>query len=69
MESRRRRSALTLSAIAALVVAAPLLTACGNDAHPGAAAIVKGDRISTAQLQSRVGAVRDAQRGAPRASR
>ncbi|WP_326689884.1 MULTISPECIES: SurA N-terminal domain-containing protein [unclassified Streptomyces] len=65
MESRRRRSALTLSAIAALVVAAPLLTACGNDAHPGAAAIVKGDRISTAQLQSRVGAVRDAQRGAP----
>ncbi|GAA2619391.1 SurA N-terminal domain-containing protein [Streptomyces axinellae] len=65
MESRRRRSALTLSAVAALVVAAPLLTACGNDARPGAAAVVKGDRISMAQLQSRVGAVRDAQRGAP----
>ncbi|MFI8852695.1 SurA N-terminal domain-containing protein [Streptomyces sp. 891-h] len=65
MESRHRRSALTLSAVAALVVAAPLLTACGNDAHPGAAALVKGDRISMAQLQSRVGAVRDAQRAAP----
>ncbi|MGP3976629.1 SurA N-terminal domain-containing protein [Streptomyces sp. 8N114] len=65
MESRHRRSALTLSAVAALVAAAPLLTACGDDAHPGAAALVKGDRISMAQLQSRVGAVRDAQREAP----
>lgn len=65
MESHRRRSALTLSSIAALVVAAPLLTACGNDAHPGAAAVIKGDRISMAQLQSRAGAVRDAQRAAP----
>lgn len=65
MESRHRRSALTLSAVAALVAAVPLLTACGNDAHPGAAALVKGDRISMAQLQSRVGAVRDAQRDAP----
>ncbi|MBE9498687.1 SurA N-terminal domain-containing protein [Streptomyces sp. GKU 257-1] len=62
MESRHRRSALTLSAAAALVAAAPLLTACGDDAHPGAAALVKGDRISMGQLQSRVGAVRDAQR-------
>ncbi|MBQ0866529.1 SurA N-terminal domain-containing protein [Streptomyces smyrnaeus] len=65
MESRHRRSVLTLSAVAALVAAVPLLTACGNDAHPGAAALVKGDRISMAQLQSRVGAVRDAQRDAP----
>lgn len=65
MESHRRRSALTLSSVAALVVAAPLLTACGNDAHPGAAAVVQGDRISVAQLQSKVGAVRDAQRAAP----
>ncbi|NSC22138.1 hypothetical protein FM076_13435 [Streptomyces albus subsp. chlorinus] len=65
MESRHRSSALTLSAAAALLAATPLLTACGNDAHPGAAATVKGDRISMAQLQSRVGAVRDAQREAP----
>ncbi|MEU7313872.1 SurA N-terminal domain-containing protein [Streptomyces sp. NPDC007083] len=65
MESRHRRSALTLSAAAALVAAAPLLTACGDDAHPGAAALVKGDRISMGQLQSRVGAVRDAQRAMP----
>ncbi|WP_369208892.1 SurA N-terminal domain-containing protein [Streptomyces sp. PU-14G] len=65
MESPRRRSALTLSAVAALLAATPLLTACGNDAHPGAAALVKGDRISMAQLQARVGAVRDAQRAEP----
>ena len=31
---RRRRTALLLSA--ALTAAAPLLTACGGDAHPGA---------------------------------
>lgn len=30
---RRRRTALTVSA--ALLIAAPLLAACGNDAHPG----------------------------------
>ncbi|GAB2784072.1 SurA N-terminal domain-containing protein [Streptomyces daliensis] len=65
MHSHRRRSALTVSAAAAIVVAVPLLSACGNDAHPGAAAVVKGDRISVAELQSRVGAVRDAQRAAP----
>ncbi|MDJ1136523.1 SurA N-terminal domain-containing protein [Streptomyces iconiensis] len=65
MERQYRRSALTLSSLAALVVAAPLLTACGNDAHPGAAAVIEGDRISMAQLQSRAGAVRDAQRAAP----
>ncbi|NGO68714.1 SurA N-terminal domain-containing protein [Streptomyces boncukensis] len=65
MERRRRRSVLTLSSAAALAAAAPLLTACGDDAHPGAAAVIKGERISVAQLQSRVGAVRDAQRDAP----
>lgn len=63
MHSRRRRSALT--AIAALAVTAPLLTACGQDAHPGAAAVVDGKRIGVAELQSRVGEVRDAQRSAP----
>jgi hypothetical protein len=63
--SRRRRSALTVSGAAALLVAAPLLTACGDDAHPGAAAVAGGERISMAQLQSKVEAVRDAQRAAP----
>ncbi|WP_327355553.1 SurA N-terminal domain-containing protein [Streptomyces sp. NBC_01304] len=58
----RRRTALAVSA--ALLAAAPLLTACGNDAHPGAAAVVGGDRITVAQLQSRVGEVRAAQQSA-----
>ncbi|MGW4273268.1 SurA N-terminal domain-containing protein [Streptomyces seoulensis] len=59
---RRRRTALVLSA--AIAAAAPLLTACGNDAHPGAAAVVGGQRITVAQLQSRVDEVRRAQRAA-----
>lgn len=59
---RRRRTALLLSA--AIVTAAPLLTACGNDAHPGAAAVVGGDRITVAQLENRVNEVRTAQRAA-----
>lgn len=58
----RRRTALALSA--ALLVAAPLLTACGNEAHPGAAAVVDGDRITVAQLDSRVKEVQQAQRAA-----
>lgn len=62
---RRRRPALTVSAVAALAAAAPLLTACGGEAHPGAAAVVDGGRISMGQLQSRVTEVRDAQRTAP----
>ncbi|MBM7170583.1 SurA N-terminal domain-containing protein [Streptomyces sp. G44] len=57
-----RRSALVLSTAA--LVAAPLLTACGSEAHPGAAAVVGGDRITVAQLESRVNEVRDAQRAA-----
>ncbi|MET8247104.1 SurA N-terminal domain-containing protein [Streptomyces sp. NPDC005202] len=57
---RRRRTALVLSA--AIAAVAPLLTACGNDAHPGAAAVVGGQRITVAQLQSRVDEVRRAQR-------
>lgn len=63
--SRRRRSALTVSGAAALLVAAPLLTACGNDAHAGAAAVADGERITLTQLQSRVKDVREAQRSAP----
>ncbi|MEU6101329.1 SurA N-terminal domain-containing protein [Streptomyces flaveolus] len=59
---RRRRTALLLTA--AIAAAAPLLTACGNDAHPGAAAVVGDQRITVAQLESRVDEVREAQRAA-----
>ncbi|MEU9519396.1 SurA N-terminal domain-containing protein [Streptomyces sp. NPDC048224] len=58
----RRRSALLLTA--AIAAAAPLLTACGNDAHPGAAAVVGDQRITVAQLENRVDEVREAQRAA-----
>ncbi|MFF5184086.1 SurA N-terminal domain-containing protein [Streptomyces sp. NPDC000345] len=61
MHRRRRRTAFLLSAA---IMAAPLLTACGNDAHPGAAAVVGGQRITVAQLESRVDEVRTAQRAA-----
>lgn len=63
---RRRRTALTLSA--ALLAAAPLLTACGNDAHPGAAAVVGGERIDVSSLQAQVRDVRDAQQASPQAA-
>ncbi|MDT0609954.1 SurA N-terminal domain-containing protein [Streptomyces lancefieldiae] len=59
---RRRRSALLLAA--AIAAAAPVLTACGNDAHPGAAAVVGDQRITVAQLENRVDEVREAQRAA-----
>ncbi|MEU0220146.1 SurA N-terminal domain-containing protein [Streptomyces sp. NPDC006265] len=59
---RRRRTAFVLTA--AIAAAAPLLTACGNDAHPGAAAVVGGQRITVSQLDERVGEVRAAQRAA-----
>ncbi|MFG2501378.1 SurA N-terminal domain-containing protein [Streptomyces sp. NPDC048441] len=62
MHRRRLRTALALSTAA--IAAAPLLTACGNEAHPGAAAVVGGDRITVAQLEGRVNEVRDAQRAA-----
>ncbi|MFI6769914.1 SurA N-terminal domain-containing protein [Streptomyces sp. NPDC050355] len=61
----RRRTALSVSATAALLVAAPLLTACGGEAHPGAAAIVDGKRITVAQLQAKVKDVRAAQAKSP----
>ncbi|MGW7366149.1 SurA N-terminal domain-containing protein [Streptomyces sp. NPDC054841] len=60
---RRRRTALALSA--ALVAAGPLLAACGNEAHPGAAAVVGGDRIEVSALQSEVKDVRTAQQASP----
>ncbi|MFF4018058.1 SurA N-terminal domain-containing protein [Streptomyces sp. NPDC001843] len=59
---RRRRTALVLSA--AIAAAAPLLTACGDEAHPGAAAVVGGQRITVAQLEGRVNEVRKAQKAA-----
>ncbi|MBZ6085109.1 SurA N-terminal domain-containing protein [Streptomyces olivaceus] len=59
---RRRRSALLLTA--AIATAAPLLTACGNDAHPGAAAVVGDQRITVSQLENRIDEVREAQRAA-----
>ncbi|MEU2286018.1 SurA N-terminal domain-containing protein [Streptomyces sp. NPDC013178] len=62
MHSRRRRTALLLSAT--IVAAGPLLTACGNEAHPGAAAVVGGQRITVSQLENRVKEVRAAQRAA-----
>ncbi|WP_043264660.1 SurA N-terminal domain-containing protein [Streptomyces sp. CT34] len=61
----RRRTALSVSAAAALLAATPLLAACGTDAHPGAAAIVDGKRITVAQLQSRVKDIRAAQAKSP----
>src|SRR5690606_4614974 len=59
---RRRRTALLLTA--AIAAAGPLLTACGNDAHPGAAAVVGDERITVSQLENRVKEVRAAQREA-----
>lgn len=64
----KRHAALSVSAASALLVAAPLLTACGNDAHPGAAAVVGGQRITVSQLQAKVRDVRDAQRSSPQAA-
>ncbi|MDK1475973.1 SurA N-terminal domain-containing protein [Streptomyces sp. 549] len=61
----RHRSALSVSAVAALLLGAPLLTGCGEAAHPGAAAVVDGQRITVGQVQSRAEEVRDAQRAEP----
>ncbi|MFP8964399.1 SurA N-terminal domain-containing protein [Streptomyces nanhaiensis] len=64
----RRRTSLSLSAAAAVLVAAPLLTACGSEAHPGAAAVVGGERITMEQVQSQVRAVRAAQNESDRSA-
>ncbi|MEU9116014.1 SurA N-terminal domain-containing protein [Streptomyces sp. NPDC048483] len=61
----RRRTALSVSATAALLAATPLLAACGGGAHPGAAAVVDGKRITVAQLQTKVKDVREAQGRSP----
>ncbi|PRH80709.1 hypothetical protein C6N75_02820 [Streptomyces solincola] len=60
---RRRRTALSVTAAA--LAAAPLLAACGGEAHPGAAAVVGGDRIEVSALQAQVRDVRDAQQASP----
>jgi len=64
----RRRTALSVSATAALLGAAPLLAACGGAVHPGAAAIVDGKRITVSQLQAKVKDVRAAQAESPQGS-
>ncbi|MEU5715502.1 SurA N-terminal domain-containing protein [Streptomyces sp. NPDC020403] len=63
---RRRRTALALSA--ATLVAAPLLTACGGEAHPGAAAVVGGDRIAVSTVQAQTADVRGAQQASARSA-
>lgn len=63
---RRRRTALSFSA--ALLAGAPLLTACGSDAHPGAAAVVGGQRIEVSAVQGEVRDVRTAQGASPQAA-
>ncbi|MCX4692956.1 SurA N-terminal domain-containing protein [Streptomyces sp. NBC_01408] len=54
-----RRTALSVSA--ALLVAAPLLSACSGETRPGTAAVVGGERITTSALQAQVNDVRAAQ--------
>ncbi|MEU6756907.1 SurA N-terminal domain-containing protein [Streptomyces sp. NPDC046685] len=54
-----RRTALSVST--ALLLAAPLLSACSGEARPGTAAVVGGERITTSALQSQVKDVRVAQ--------
>ncbi|MFJ4921306.1 SurA N-terminal domain-containing protein [Streptomyces sp. NPDC088725] len=63
---RRRRTALSVSV--ALLAGAPLLTACGSDAHPGAAAVVGGQRIEVSALQAEVRDARTAQERSPEAA-
>ncbi|WP_432096729.1 SurA N-terminal domain-containing protein [Streptomyces sp. bgisy100] len=64
---RNRWTALSVTA-AALLTASPLLTACGSNPHPGAAAVVDGDRITVSQLQDTVEGVREAQRKVPQSA-
>ncbi|MGW7226226.1 SurA N-terminal domain-containing protein [Streptomyces cyaneofuscatus] len=63
---RRRRTAFAVSA--ATLLAAPLLAACGNEAHPGAAAVVGGERIEVSAVQAQAADVRAAQESSPEAA-
>ncbi len=63
----RRRTAVSIAA-AGLVLASPVLTACGSGpAHQGAAAVVGDHRITIAGLQSQVDEVRSAEAKDPQA--
>ncbi|MEU2392985.1 SurA N-terminal domain-containing protein [Streptomyces sp. NPDC007369] len=61
-----RRTALSVSA--ALLAAAPLLSACSGGARPGTAAVVGGERITTSAVQAQVNDVRAAQNRAGEAA-
>ncbi|SFC14690.1 SurA N-terminal domain-containing protein [Streptomyces aidingensis] len=62
---KRRTSALSLSAAAAVLLTAPMLTGCSTDSHPGAAAVVGDEVISIAEVQDYVQEVRDGQLAQP----
>lgn len=62
-----RRTALSVST--ALLLAAPLLSACSSgETRPGTAAVVGGERITTSALQAQVNDVRAAQNRAGQAA-
>ncbi|MFE0626881.1 SurA N-terminal domain-containing protein [Streptomyces sp. NPDC058864] len=63
----RRRTALSATAAAAVLLAAPLLTSCGTP-HAGAAAVVGGEQITVESVQAKVAAVRAAQEKTPQAA-
>jgi hypothetical protein len=63
----RRRTALSVTAAAAVLIAAPLLTSCGTP-YAGAAAVVGGKQIPVSAVQSRVDAVRAAQEKSPQSA-
>ncbi|MFI8186286.1 SurA N-terminal domain-containing protein [Actinacidiphila glaucinigra] len=63
----RRRTALSVTAAAAVLLAAPLLTSCGTP-HAGAAAVVGGEQITVEAVQAKVAAVRAAQEKTPQAA-
>jgi hypothetical protein len=67
VKRRSSRNAFLSVSAAALLASAPLLSGCSTDSHPGAAAVVGGERISLSEVQSQVETVRDAQRDQPNA--
>ncbi|MFJ6697403.1 SurA N-terminal domain-containing protein [Streptomyces sp. NPDC091272] len=65
---RRTRTRTTLLLSAGLLAAVPVLTACGSQPHPGAAALVGGGRIEMSAVQGQVKDVRAAQAKAPQSA-
>ncbi|GLF99340.1 SurA N-terminal domain-containing protein [Streptomyces yaizuensis] len=63
---RRRRTAITAST--ALLIATPLLAACGEEARPGAAALIGGQRVEVSTVQAAAKDVRAAQARSPQAA-